>query len=341
VSRRELFAKLSSLLVALEITLFQTLSKIHDHRWGSEQRPIWKLTVLRRLKTPVFWPQRDQAHAEQPSPYQSVYQPHCSAFRHSWISPQRPITCVNLVLPSVTREDRPKIFSTGCTVSPLTCSMSWLVFLKRYITSFFSVLIFIPLGLTQLIVYQGMLKIVFRWCNHYQIVRKCTRLILQLPTVAPSSTQLIVCPIQTEQTIGRIGDSTCPCRSLTPTVNGCNLASLTTTQIRRSNTVTWLTTTSNRRSQHHKSATLKGFHEDPSRMLSRVSQNMCRCLRHTPKIYWNLLESENLICSATGGPKIALGMLQLRFYYLAECFSKTHSVHFSREAKGREIPYSY
>ena len=40
VSHRELFAKSQFLPLALGIALFQSLPKIHDHKWGSEQRPI-------------------------------------------------------------------------------------------------------------------------------------------------------------------------------------------------------------------------------------------------------------------------------------------------------------
>ena len=57
VSRRELFAKIPSLPLALEIILFKSLPEIHDHRWGSEQRPISKLTVLRCLKVLILWQQ--------------------------------------------------------------------------------------------------------------------------------------------------------------------------------------------------------------------------------------------------------------------------------------------
>jgi len=37
---RELFANIPSLPLVLEIALFQSLHKIHDHRLGSEHRPI-------------------------------------------------------------------------------------------------------------------------------------------------------------------------------------------------------------------------------------------------------------------------------------------------------------
>ena len=45
VSHRELFAKIPSLLLALFNSILQSLPKIHDHRWGSEQRPNWNLIL--------------------------------------------------------------------------------------------------------------------------------------------------------------------------------------------------------------------------------------------------------------------------------------------------------
>ena len=78
VSHRELFAKIPSLTLALEITLIpsiiQPLLKISDHRWGSKQKPIWKLTALRFLKASVSSPQTDKAHTELCLVYQSMYQ---------------------------------------------------------------------------------------------------------------------------------------------------------------------------------------------------------------------------------------------------------------------------
>ena len=72
------------------MAFFQSLPKIHDRGWGSEQKSIWKLTALRflKVKTFVLRPQSDKAHAELRFLYQSVYQPPWSAFRHSWIPPQ-------------------------------------------------------------------------------------------------------------------------------------------------------------------------------------------------------------------------------------------------------------
>ena len=67
---------------------FQSSPKIHDHRWGSEQRPIYKLKALRSLKAPVSSPRSNKAHAKVCLFYQHVYQSLCSDFRLSWIPPQ-------------------------------------------------------------------------------------------------------------------------------------------------------------------------------------------------------------------------------------------------------------
>jgi len=86
VSHREQLAKILFLTLVLEITLFQSLPKIHDHRWESEQ----KLTALRCLKAPVLWPQSDKLTQN------------CVCF----INP-----CINLLVPpSVTREYHTKVF---------------------------------------------------------------------------------------------------------------------------------------------------------------------------------------------------------------------------------------
>jgi len=60
VSCPQLFAKFPPLLLVLAIALFQLLPKIHDHRWGPEQRPISKLTALLFLKARVVSPQSDK-----------------------------------------------------------------------------------------------------------------------------------------------------------------------------------------------------------------------------------------------------------------------------------------
>jgi len=75
----------------LAIALFKSLPKIHDHRWGSKQRPISKLKdfkTLRCVRAPVLWPKGDKAHAELSLLYHSLHQSSCSAFRHPWIPTQ-------------------------------------------------------------------------------------------------------------------------------------------------------------------------------------------------------------------------------------------------------------
>ena len=83
---------------------------------------------------------------------------------------------------------------------------------------------------------------------------------------------------------------------------------------------------------HHTPAPLpKAFHEEPGRMVSRGRQNLCRRLWHTPKISRKLLESENLVCSAAAGTKIALGVIQFRFI----CFAASFSRHLALTFPGR------
>ena len=77
LSHRDLFANISSLPFVLLTVFFQSSSEIHDHRWGSEQRPILKLKVLRSLKAPVSSPGIYKAHAELRFLYQFVYQSLC------------------------------------------------------------------------------------------------------------------------------------------------------------------------------------------------------------------------------------------------------------------------
>ena len=79
----------------------------------------------------------------------------------------------------------------------------------------------------------------------------------------------------------RNGDSTHPCRSSTPTVNGHDLTLPTQTSEQEYRDLT----ASNRRpSTRTHGKLLKTFHKEPSRMLSRGRQIMCRRFQHTPKI---------------------------------------------------------
>ena len=73
VSRSEIFAKMSSLLLVLEIAVFQSINKIHEHRWRLEHRPIWKPTALRWLNVPILWTWNNKAHLILCLLYQYVY----------------------------------------------------------------------------------------------------------------------------------------------------------------------------------------------------------------------------------------------------------------------------
>ena len=90
--------------------------------------------------------------------------------------------------------------------------------------------------------------------------------------------------------------------------------------------------------QHHTPATLpKVFHEEPGHALSRLRQNMCIRLLHTPKISRKLLESGILFCCAKAA-KTALGTIKLWFNYFPPSFYKALDVHFSRVVKERDAP---
>jgi len=115
------------------------------------------------------------------------------------------------------------------------------------------------------------------------------------------------------------GDSTHPCRSPTPTVNGRDLTFPTWTQTyeRKYSDLT----ASHRRPSTPTPATLpKAFHKEPGYMLSRGRQNMLRCLWHIPKISQNFAGGWNVVCSATAVTKTALGIIQLWFNYFAASF---------------------
>ena len=115
MSHRQLFANNSSLLFVLLIAFFQSSPKNHGHRWGSQQRPIYKLKALRSLKAPVSSTRSNKAHAELRLLYQSV----------------------NTI---------PRYLNvfTCCSVYPLTCRIHCLGRLERHDTSIFLVLIFDP-----------------------------------------------------------------------------------------------------------------------------------------------------------------------------------------------------
>ena len=87
------------------------------------------------------------------------------------------------------------------------------------------------------------------------------------------------------------------------------------------NTMTWRAVTGGRK---HRTLTrlLKVFHEGPGPLLSRGQKNMCRHLWKTPRFLENLLEDENLFCSATAGTKTASDILQLSSIISQRIFSR-------------------
>jgi len=104
---------------------------------------------------------------------------------------------------------------------------------------------------------------------------KSKQLILSIPTVTSLSTRLQL-SIQFTQTMKRSGDSKHSCQSPTPTVDGCDL-----TRRKLLSGIQWFYSYSNRwpSTPWPTPATRpKAFHEEPSHILSRGRQNMCRRL---------------------------------------------------------------
>jgi len=99
---------------------FQSSPKIHDHRWGSEQRPIEKLKALRALKAPVLSPRSNKAHAERQN---------CVSFTNPCINPFVPT--------SVTREYHPKVLERlhllQCIFAHLQNTLSWASWEAQYL----------------------------------------------------------------------------------------------------------------------------------------------------------------------------------------------------------------
>ena len=133
--------------------------------------------------------------------------------------------CINLpVTPSVSHEYHPKILELFDLLQYIvTCSTHWLGFLERHNASVYLALILIPAWSRAV---ENRLNACWRFSSEdassSKSSAKSKRLILQLPTVTPSSTRLLL-PIQFLQTMKRSRDNTHPCRSPTPTVNDCDL----------------------------------------------------------------------------------------------------------------------
>jgi len=143
-------------------------------------------------------------HVELRLVCQPVYQSSCSTFRHSWIPP-KVLELLHL---------------------PLTCSIRFLELLERHNTWVFSLLIFIPaLWNTAEKRSSACWRLCWEDPHSAKSSAKSKRLFLQLPAVTPSSAQLWL-SIQFmyyNTRLKRSGDRTHPCRSLTPTVNACDL----------------------------------------------------------------------------------------------------------------------
>jgi len=128
-----------------------------------------------------------------------------------------------------------------------------------------------------------MLKTQFRRCKLCQIVRK-----RQTVYSAASDNDTVIdsagdCLSHTVHDMSV--DSTYPCPSQNPTLNGCNLTPPALTQTSEQEySDTWRSVTCGRQ-RSTLAALTKAFCEGPSRMLSRGQQNMSRHLYHTPTIF--------------------------------------------------------
>jgi len=173
VSHWELFANIPSLPFVLLTVFFQSLPKIHDHRWGSAQRPIEKLKALRSLKAPVLSPWSNKAHAESRLLYQSAYQSRLS-------------TLVNTT-------PRYLKISTCCSVLYF-CSLAENTALGvlRHNTSIFSEMIFVPAwshtAETDQMRAEDLVEKIHTCSTNSSAKRK--RFTLQFPTVIRLSTRL-------------------------------------------------------------------------------------------------------------------------------------------------------
>ena len=123
--------------------------------------------------------------------------------------------------------------------------------------------------------------------------------------------------------------------TFTPTVNGPDLTLPHGNKLLSMNTVNWRPVTCG--SQHRTPATLpKLFTRNLVVCFLEVDKTCVDVFCILPRFLKNLLESENLICNATGGTKTALGIIPVWFNYFAASFFKAPGIHFSREAKERK-----
>ena len=119
----------------------------------------------------------------------------------------------------------------------------------------------------------------------------------------------------------RSGDSTHPCRSSTPIMNGRNLILLTRTQTFEQE-CNDLMDRNRRPSTPYSRNTPKAFHEEPAVCFLEVGRAYVGVICIVPRFQNTLLESENLVCSATAGMQTALGIIQLWFNCFAASFFK-------------------
>jgi len=120
----------------------------------------------------------------------------------------------------------------------------------------------------------------------------------------------------------RSGDSKHPCQSPTPTVNGRDLTLPTRTQTSEQE-YSDLTASNRRPSTLYSRKSPQSFWRGTQSHAFSKSTKRVDVFGILPRFLKNLLESENLGCSAMAGTKTALGIIQLWFNYFATSFFKT------------------
>ena len=198
VSHPELFTKIPFLPLALLIVFVMSLPRLMTIGWDRNK----DLQLCGVWKIPVSSPRSGEANAQLRLLSYSVYQPPCSAFRHSWI----PLHCSTMVRPA-----------------PVYCrSLAACTALRqRPNTSVFLVTIFSPAHAAE-----NRSNARWRPCWEDAVSTKLSaknkRLILPLPSVTLTSSRLLPC-IQFIDCEQEWWQHTHPYRSPTPMANGCRL----------------------------------------------------------------------------------------------------------------------
>jgi len=128
----------------------------------------------------------------------------------------------------------------------------------------------------------------------------------------------------------RSSDSTHHCWTPTPTLNACDLTPSTRTQSSEQ-VYSYLTASKRHPSTPYSHNPLKAFHEEPDVYFPEVDKTCVYIFGMLPGFLENLLESENLFCSATAATKTTLGIIQLWFNYFCYFLANTFPGRLSKE----------